>query len=59
MGVDSGVLSVADFDNVDRMTSGSPPPAVKPSFKRNDRYNVMHVDFGDIRVADLYNDLRF
>ena len=39
--------------------SGSPPPAVKPYFYGNDRYTVMHVDFGIIRVADLYNDLRF
>ena len=37
----------------------TPPPAVTPKFKRDDRCTVMGIDFGVIGVADFNNAIRF
>ena len=66
MGVDSGVLWVADFENdlrfqvrrPNRRQMVSRRPPVTPELKENDRYVVMDVNFGVFRVADMDNDLK-
>ena len=37
---------------------GHPPPAVTTNFKKDDRYNVMGIDFGVIWAADFNNTIR-
>ena len=37
----------------------TPPPAVTPKFKRDDRCTVMGIDFGVIGAADFNNAIRF
>ena len=63
MGVVIGVIWAADCNNAIRFhfrppAKGHPPPAVKPIFKRDERYIVMGVDFGATGAADFIIAIR-